>query len=432
MLGQVRKIRSALAAASSASGVAQVRALTGIAAAEAPLEADVEVAAEAPSGREPLALVRGATDFGVQALNTLTIRTARFENATASPLAISSAQIPAGVFSVVTDGCGGKTLAPLATCAVTIEFGPVSAVASTATLVVKDNATAMPEQDYLLTGAGVANGNAQVVVKTGSSASALPPGSPVTFPEQSALSSFATAGERLQAIQLVNVGTTSAILDDVGIGGPDADDFILTHGQGTHGCEDATLAPGAPGQVSTANECYVSVEVKAGRYTRPLHASLDVTGTHTGGLAFDPARTDAGRSQSRLGDGGEGRRPGDLQIRHREHRPRPRRAYRGGCPGHSELRIAAAPELGAGGMCLRLRNWNPDVRGRHAACSCEDDRDGGVSGVKSRRPDHEPIDRAEPRLRSDASERREDTRDCCEVDATRRGGRATRRTSCGS
>lgn len=152
----------------------------------------------------------------------------------------------------------------------------------------KDDATSMPEQDYQLTGSGIPSGAARVVVRTGSSPTPLASGAPVTFPERTALSSFATAGERLQAIQLINVGTTSATFDDVGLAGPDAHDFILTPGRGTQGCEDATLAPGTLDEATAANECYVSVEVRAGRYTQPLNASLDVTGSNTGGLAPIP------------------------------------------------------------------------------------------------------------------------------------------------
>jgi uncharacterized protein DUF11 len=279
MLGQAKEIQSGLTAAAKAQGAAQVRDLAAIAAAEAPLEAEVAAAAAAPSTAQPLALVRGATNFGVQALGSQMTSTETFENALGAPVAISSVLVTGTGFDDVRDSCNGTTLAPLATCNVTIAFAP-SAGSSTATLSVQDNATSMPEQDYQLTGSGIATGSAQVVVKTGASPSPLASGAPVAFPERTALSSFATAGERLQSIQLVNVGTTSANFDDVTIAGANARDFILSSARGPHGCEDATLAPGG--------QCFVFVEVRAARYTRQLKASLVVTGSHTGGLAPVP------------------------------------------------------------------------------------------------------------------------------------------------
>jgi Domain of unknown function DUF11 len=122
---------------------------------------------------------------------------------------------------------------------------------------------------------GGGSGSAQVVVKTGGSSAPLAAGTPLLFPERTSLSSFATAGERVQALQLINIGTASAMLTTVSVEGPDAADFTVSTG-----CDNATLAPGG----SATSACFVSVEVRAARYTRPLNASLVVTGSQTGGV----------------------------------------------------------------------------------------------------------------------------------------------------
>ncbi len=292
MLGQVKKIQSGLAAAAKAQGAAQVRDLAGIAAAEAPLEAAVAIAAAVPGGTAPLVMARGATDFGTQTTGSLTIRTETFENPLLFPVKIAAGvriiegtvgslvQTAPGAFNISKDGCSGVSLAPLGSCKVTISFQPTSVGPATGTLQLADNAPLRPTQSFALTGVGTASGTAKLVVKTGGSATPLTPGTPLLFPERTSLSSFATAGERVQAIQLINVGTASATLADVAVEGPDAHDFIVSHG-----CDDATLAPGTLQQPTAASECYVSVEVRAGRYTTPLNAHLVVGGSHTGGLA---------------------------------------------------------------------------------------------------------------------------------------------------
>jgi hypothetical protein len=294
MLQQVKKIDGALALASKSQGSAQVRDLASLAVAEARLEAAVAVAAAAPSGAEPLSMTRGTTNFGTQTTGSLTAGAARFVNASQSPVTISSAQIATGAFSLARDGCSDQTLAPLAACTMTLAFQPTAVGPATGVLELKDDATSMPAQSYPLSGVGAASGDADVVVKTGASPTPLAAATPVLFPEQAADAIYATAGDRLQAIELLNIGTTSATFDDVTLTGPDAREFVLTPGRGTHGCSDATLAPGSLQGTSLASECYVSVEVRPGRYVRQLDASLVVTGSHTGGvLPIKLALTDA-------------------------------------------------------------------------------------------------------------------------------------------
>jgi Domain of unknown function DUF11/Abnormal spindle-like microcephaly-assoc'd, ASPM-SPD-2-Hydin len=279
-LQQAKSVDQELATALKTQGAALLRSLASVKTTEGSLEAEVNKAAAVPGGSDPLALVGGATDFGTQPVGTQTPWTLTFENASKGPLNISSAQVSTGAFGLARDGCGGTTLAPLATCELDIVFAPTATGAASGTLTVNDSApSSMGAQTFPLTGAGGASGSAQIVVKTGGSATPLAPGAAVLFPERTSLSSFATAGERVQALQLINVGTASATLDTVSVEGRDAGDFIVSPG-----CDNATLAPGSAAQ----SACVVSVEVRAARYTRPLNASLVVTGSHTGGLAPIP------------------------------------------------------------------------------------------------------------------------------------------------
>lgn len=126
---------------------------------------------------------------------------------------------------------------------------------------------------------GAPTGNAQIVVKAGGSSTPLAPGAPVLFPERTSLSSFATAGERVQALQLINVGSAQATVTTVAVQGPDARDFIVSPG-----CDNATLAAGSTQEATAASACFVSVEVRAARYSRPLKASLLITGSGIGSL----------------------------------------------------------------------------------------------------------------------------------------------------
>lgn len=124
MLGQAKEITTALAAASKFAGAAQLRALTRAGNAEATLEAEAAAAAAVPGGADPLAMVRGTTSFGVQAIGTLMSRRLLFDNTLATPVAISSVLVAGTGFQDVMDSCNGATLAPLATCRVTIAFSP--------------------------------------------------------------------------------------------------------------------------------------------------------------------------------------------------------------------------------------------------------------------------------------------------------------------
>jgi hypothetical protein len=294
MLQQAKSIDGAITAALKAQGAAQLRDLAAIKVTEGSLEAEVKTAAAVPAGSDPLTMVGGATDFGTQPIGTQTAWTLTFENALTTPLKISPTQVTTGAFGLARDGCGGTTLAPLDTCKLTVVFAPTATGTVSATLTLNDSgATSMAAQTYPLTGVGGASGSAQVVVKTGGSATPLTPGTPVLFPERTSLSSFATAGERVQALQLINVGTASATLDTVAVEGPDAGDFIVSPG-----CDNATLAPGTAQQATAASACFISVEVRAARYTRPLNASLVVTGSHTGGVG--PIKLELTRSDLAL------------------------------------------------------------------------------------------------------------------------------------
>jgi hypothetical protein len=198
-----------------------------------------------------------------------------------------------------------------------ITEGSLEAEVKTAATASGDSAGGGTPQTTPVTGVGGSIGSAKVVVKTGGSPTPLALGTPLLFPERTSLSSFATAGERVEALQLINVGTAPAMLATVSVEGPDAADFVVSSG-----CNNATLAPGT----TATNACFISVEVRAARYTRQLNASLVVTGSQTAGVgpiklgltqsdlaltSLKASRTAAGRLSYSFGVANSGPDPAD-------------------------------------------------------------------------------------------------------------------------
>ena len=74
-----------------------------------------------------------ATDFGDVTVNDLVTKTLTFTNIGTTPVAVASAQVGAGPFSVIGGTCVG-TVPALSDCTVQVKFAPTAAGSASTTL----------------------------------------------------------------------------------------------------------------------------------------------------------------------------------------------------------------------------------------------------------------------------------------------------------
>ena len=80
-----------------------------------------------------------SVDFGSVTVGDSDSRTVTVKNDGTADLVITSVSTPADPFSVTDDGCSGQTLAPAASCAVTVDFAPTSAGAFSDSIVISSD-----------------------------------------------------------------------------------------------------------------------------------------------------------------------------------------------------------------------------------------------------------------------------------------------------
>ncbi|MFN8512849.1 MAG: choice-of-anchor D domain-containing protein [Chloroflexia bacterium] len=177
-----------------------------------------------------ISLAPPSLDFGPQQLNTSSpAQTVTIRNVSNGPLQISTITSNSAEFQVFANTCASQTIAPNATCTVSVVFRPTVAGQRTGTLTIADN-TATGSHTVSLTGMGVTS----AVTLSGAN---------FQFGSQQVGTTSPA-----QTLTVRNTGENTLTISSVAITGTHAGDFIKSGDT----CLGATLAPGQECQVSVS------------------------------------------------------------------------------------------------------------------------------------------------------------------------------------
>ena len=191
-----------------------------------PATADIAVA--------PAALAFGQVTIGNSSGQLVTITNAGTANLVLGTLAGTNPLAAPFSLAAGQDGCSGKTLAPAASCTVTVTFAPSAATTYADSFDIPSNDPATPSLSYAVSGSGVdAAGSADISVSPGSAA----------------FGTIDIGSSADQVVTVSNVGTADLVLGT--LGGSNALDAPFSLPVAENGCSGITLAP--------AGSCTVTV-----------------------------------------------------------------------------------------------------------------------------------------------------------------------------
>jgi hypothetical protein len=189
----------------------------------------------APTG--DLQMAFGTVTNGLNSSLTVTVGNSGDANLVIGTL--GSTNPLASPFSIQTDNCSGKTIAPAGTCSIIVKFAPTSATPFTDSFNIPSNDQATPSVTFSVSGTGAAAPTPKIGVTD-----TVPPANDLQIPFGTVLE----GGNISQTVTIANSGSADLVIGTLAGGNPLAAPFSIT----TDNCSGKTVAP--------AGSCTVTVK----------------------------------------------------------------------------------------------------------------------------------------------------------------------------
>ncbi len=172
----------------------------------------------------------GSVNAGSSATQTVTVTNSGTANLLVG--AVGSTNPLAAPFSVTNDTCSNQTIAPAASCTITVSFAPVSVAAFTDSFNIPSNDAAKPSVTVNVSGTGAA-----VPVPAISVTDSVAPATDLSVP----FGSVNAGSSASQTVTVTNTGSANLVVGAVGSTNPLAAPFSITNDT----CSNQTIAPAA-------------------------------------------------------------------------------------------------------------------------------------------------------------------------------------------
>ncbi len=226
-----------------------------------------------------LSMPFGSVNTGSSANQTVTVTNTGTANLLVG--AIGSSDPLAAPFSLTNDSCSNQTIAPSASCTMTVSFSPASTGAFTDSFNIPSNDTAKSSVTINVSGTGSA-----VAAPAISITDSVAPATDLSVP----FGSVNTGSSANQTVTVTNTGTASLLVGAVGVANPLAAPFSLTNDT----CSNQTIAPSASCTITVAF-APTATGAAADSFTIPSNdpakASVTVNVSGTGSSTAAPAAT---------------------------------------------------------------------------------------------------------------------------------------------